>query len=255
MSSVAPPRKKLRLIQEKSFDRHYDLFEDMCVHYCVHYAYIPPKTRLEEVTDMATVSALERGHMIVEKIRETMQIIDELYVISPTKPFERTRDQRLFHDKMIESLFPFIYASAYHINEIAIKKYNRVREIHTANALSAPRRFGKSVCLAIIMAVLFMSVPFMEICFIAQSSRTVGKDSGILGKVLDILNVCFSFKPTKSNAEELAHSFPDLRKIHAYSAGANNGYVLMIVLVCVCIQKSTFILMLLSFSSSPSRTR
>jgi hypothetical protein len=185
--------------------------------------YVPPKTRLEEVNEGVSYSPLERGHMIMDMIRENIDKVDEKW--SERIPdFERSRDQRKVHEKIMGSILRFVYGKSYGPNELEIKKYNRIKFAKSAIAFTAPRRFGKSLSIAIICAVLFMSVPNMEICIITQNARAAGKKSGLLGLIKEMLSVCFGMTSFEVNEKEhLIATFPDRRAIHAYSAGIGDG--------------------------------
>lgn len=170
--------------------------------------------------------ALAKCHATMDRIREYLQVFDEKWGARTSERFERTRDQRLIHDVIIASVVRFVYGDLYGPNEIKIRKYNRISKVHAAIAFSAPRRFGKSMAIAIIVAILFMAVPGMEIIILAQGSRAAGKKAGMLGIIKEIIKVCFGeIKYDTDDKEHLIALIPDKRAIHAYSAKAGDGYV------------------------------
>jgi hypothetical protein len=186
--------------------------------------YSTPKTRLETVlASMDSENDLETGHMIMDAIRDCTAIVDDrMSEIIPG--FERSRDQRIVHDKIIAAVAKFVYNKAYGPNELKIKKYNRLKSTKSAISFNAPRRLGKSSILAIVSAVLFVSVPKMEISIITQNPRAADNKTGILVFIKTILAGCFGIHSLDVDEKEhlIAH-LPDRRAIHAYSAGVGDG--------------------------------
>lgn len=173
--------------------------------------------------------AMAKCHAIMDRVREYLEIFDEKWGARTNERFERSRDQRIIHDTIIGAVAKFVYGDLYGPNEILIRKYNRLPAVHAAIAFTAPRRVGKSMAIAIICAVLFMTVPGMEIVILAQGSRAAGKKAGMLGLIKEILRECFNFEKADFDTEDkenLIAFFPDRRAIHAYSSKAGDKYVL-----------------------------
>ena len=200
--------------------RHSEINTLLSEHALKRVKFTSPLTRLEEFLQGERMSDLQRGHAVMDLMRENFGIIDEFW--------DRSRDQRLIHDKIMGAVSSFVYGKAFASNETIIKQYNMFVSIRSALAMQAPRRFGKTTAIAIAVVVIFMSVPNCEICIVAQSSRSAGTDSGILGKIKEILKKCFNFTAFEHcNSEDVTARFgaTDLRKIHALSGKSGDSYV------------------------------
>lgn len=189
--------------------------------------YTPPVLVANQLENFsADEDALAKGHATMDRVREYLEIFDERWGARTGERFERTRDQRLIHDVIIASIAKFVYGDLFGPNELKILKYNRISKVHAAIAFSAPRRFGKSMAIAIIVAVLFMAVPNMEIIIVAQGSRAAGKKAGMLGLIKEIIKECIGeIKYDTDDKEHIIAFLPDRRAIHAYSAKAGDGFV------------------------------
>lgn len=220
------PKKRIRLDTDTSeplcrFDRMFAALREARA---ASHSYKSIKSRLDDViSNSGAVNELERGHLIMDTLRENLAIIDERWK-DVLPDFDRNRDQRKFHDKIIASAIKFVYGKAFGANEIAIKKYNKIKSIKNAIAFTAPRRFGKSLALGIIIALFLVSIPGMEICVITQNSRSADKKTGILDLIKQILKTCFDItKYETCEKEHLIFSLPDKRAVHSYSAGVGDG--------------------------------
>lgn len=220
------PKKRIRLdtnTQERlqRFDRMHSALREARK---ISSSYRAIKSRLDDVLSRSgVVDELERGHLIMDTIRENLAIVDDRWK-DRMPDFDRNRDQRKFHDKIIASIVKFVYGKAFGANEIAIKKYNKLKDIKNAIAFNAPRRFGKSLALAIIIAVLLVSVPGMEICVVTQNRRSADNKTGILSLIRQVLEVCFEIRSFMTNEKEhLIFDLPDRRAVHSYSAGVGDG--------------------------------
>lgn len=183
--------------------------------------YTPLLTLADDLLQGGEETALDRGHRIMEEIEKNFA---KVYLV-----WTPTRDQRIVHEQIKAAVAKYVFGESFYSNELKIKKRYGFDTTKSAIALTAPRRFGKTLALAMVCAVLFMSIPNFEITIVAQGGRSAGGEMGILSKIKNILQTCFSFTnfDTK-NKEGLIGLFPDKRQIHAFSAGINNGCVLFL---------------------------
>lgn len=142
--------------------------------------------------------------------------------------YDRSEDQVIVMDKILGGAVAYIYGKALYSNELKIKAYNRLDNIEHGVLLTAPRRFGKTQMLAIMIACLFHCVPGITISVISQSKHTAGKEVGILGKVLHILCLMYGYTEDdfKVNNEKhliIHHSESDIRRISSFSADIGDG--------------------------------
>ena len=177
-------------------------------------------TRLEKSNRLST--GLDRGHATMDAILYTLEKIDS------TNP--RSDDQVIVHQHILATLCPFVYGKDLYGNEDKIKSRYGFTCIETGVLFTAPRRFGKTWCLAMMIAVLFHCVRGIVISIISHSKLSSGNDLGILGKIMAILeNQLGHQKFKRSNANSVIGVFGegDVRKIHSFSASIGDGYVIL----------------------------
>lgn len=171
-------------------------------------------TRQEEALRIKT--SLERGHGVIDDIHRTLQKLDEY------RP--RTIRQIQVHEEIIASLAKFIYQNDMIVHELEIKKRNRWTDTKHGLVLSAPRRFGKTESLAMIIAALLYSCPKIEISCVSNSGNAAGGEMGLIGKVrryLAVLGVVI--KPSQGNYNNQHHIWykvheNDVRLMHSFAA-------------------------------------
>ncbi len=162
---------------------------------------------------------LNRGHAIFDAIRYCLSIVDE--------QLPRSEEQVKIHDLICSAATSFVYGKSLYSNEIKIKEYNHFASILPGILLTAPRRFGKTFSIAIIIIVFFLNIPYIEVVVIAQAKRSAGSDVGILGLVRKLLATCFNFVDSdmdRKNEEHIIAKFNenDIRKISSYSSGSGD---------------------------------
>jgi hypothetical protein len=173
-------------------------------------------TRLELTEEKMT--GLERGHITMDSIRRNLEKVDEW---TP-----RTEDQIIVHEKILAAACSYIYGKDLYSNELRIKQRNHFSNIEHGVLLTAPRRFGKTFCIVVIIAVLFYTVPKIHICIVSQSAHSAGREMGILGKIRDVLKTVFAYSSfIIDNKNHLVGKFSELdeRKIHSFTAGSGDG--------------------------------
>ena len=207
-------------------------------------------TRFDEIEILQSMSELERGHRIMDNVRETMAKIDEFY--------PRTHHQRKVSTLVLAAYAGYIYGNVFEKNRKKIMEYNGFTDTKLGVALRAFRRAGKSMTIAIITSAIFLNVPGCEILIVAEGTRAAGADTGLLQKIKTIFgNLKFTSYDHKK--EHLVAEFPDRRAIHAYSSHIEAGYVYLKVSVCFFIllhfiNAKTFSFFFLVYNTSSSAT-
>jgi hypothetical protein len=201
-----PLRKKCKLL-------YGDLIEK-CANLNQEKQYARPLTRIEEYRLESTMSELDIGHATMNRIRDNYATIKEHVVPS--------MHQDEYIQLVIESFIPVIYSKSWLTHERIIRRYNNMQaKIHTAFAVTAPRRFGKSYFIVILCILMLMSVPGVDLMIVAQSANAVGESTGLRGKIKAMLKLCFNYSKFKNNnSKHLVCLFPnnDERKVHFYSS-------------------------------------
>lgn len=122
--------------------------------------YTPVPTRLQ-AHSQGSVSPLERGHEIVRSVRRALEAIDGF--------MHRTVDQVKIHEMALLSLAEFIYGSAFDTHQAEILEFFGATCPSQGIIVTAPRRFGKTICLAMLNAALLYACPGIEIYCVANS--------------------------------------------------------------------------------------
>lgn len=178
-------------------------------------------TRIEDFYKSRNSTSIDNGHGVMMGMRELLERID-------TDTFWRSKDQRIIQHRIMAGVARLVYGPELRANEEVVKKYNRFESLRQEIFLTAPRRGGKTQCVAQMCAVMLLSIPNVDIAAFAPSSRAAGGDSGLMGHVKKILTSVFKWtKFEKKNEEILSIIFGDSdeRKFKAYPGGATNKYV------------------------------
>ena len=178
-------------------------------------------TRLERSNRLST--GLERGHAIMDAVLYTLEKLDSTVA--------RSDDQVIVHMHILVTLCPFVYGNDLYGNEDKIKARYGFTCIETGVLFTAPRRFGKTWCLAMMIAVVFHCIRGVVISIISHSKLSSGNDLGILGKIMNILETQLGhskFKRNNANSVIAVFGEGDVRKIHSFSASIGDGYVLLL---------------------------
>ena len=110
------------------------------------------------------ISTLE-GSASINRIREVIL----MFIMKPTEA------QLLFITSFIDSLTPFLYGDEWTLNRNEIKQYNNLTEqmLKPYIACSMPRRFGKTVSVAMLVASLLYAVDGIRVLIFSKSLRQV----------------------------------------------------------------------------------
>jgi len=116
--------------------------------------------------------------------------------------FMRSAHQREFHESFIGACLPQIYGKDLHRLLPQILRENNLEEIHQEIMVCCPRRWGKTMAVALFAAAYLWSQPDAEILIYSISKRT---STMLMAKVYNIL-MCLSGGPhvvRTHNQEEL----------------------------------------------------
>lgn len=172
--------------------------------------FLPP-TRLDLDSQLGT--SLERGHAIMDAVRESLLVIDDRFL-------ERTPVQCQVIEHILSAASNYIYGRDVIENRAAILKQQRFSDIPPGVLLQGPRRFGKTVVVAMAAVGLILNVPAIEVTIVAFGANA---RKSILELIKTILRSTFKATlPTKGNSSEhLTYVDPitgDVRKVHAFSS-------------------------------------
>jgi hypothetical protein len=103
-----------------------------------------------------------------QKLRRLRLILDSF-------PITRGEIQIMFHEKFIQSCLPIIYRGEWDYNFDAIMRRNRITQIFLERILICPRRFGKSVGVALFAAAFFWSKTKKKITIFSRGKRMAQK--------------------------------------------------------------------------------
>lgn len=103
-----------------------------------------------------------------QKLRRLRLMLDSF-------PITRGEIQIMFHEKFIQSCLPIIYRGEWEHNFDNIMKKNRIKEIFLERVLICPRRFGKSVGVALFAAACLLVIPNHTITIFSRGKRMAQK--------------------------------------------------------------------------------
>ncbi len=167
-------------------------------------------TIFEKYTTQVKFSPLEAGHQLVDKIRKELTLIGR-----------RSASQICMHELILKCCTKLIYGSLADEFAAEIMERNGWDNLLQEIIITAPRRFGKSLGVAMIVSILLYYVKGIDLAIFSSSSRASGKNTGIAGLIEKFL--INHFKLTASdfsvnNQEDMFIKFSDqdIRKLHAY---------------------------------------
>lgn len=120
------------------------------------------KERKEANKVLETEEDLQRckGDEIVDLLRRYIRMKKTL-----------SKQQLLFTELYIQSLFPFIYAEDFISNELRIMTENFINKLHQVALICCPRRFGKTYITAWFAACAIAAVPSIRVTLFSPSKR------------------------------------------------------------------------------------
>ena len=84
---------------------------------------------------------------------------------------DRTREQRIFHKWFLRATVPHIYGMEWNSDSVEICERLGIREIQFEVLISTPRRFGKTVSVAMFIAAFALEVPGKSIAVFSKTER------------------------------------------------------------------------------------
>ena len=182
------------------------------------------QTRRERFAAQMRSSSLEKSHQIFHALRKLLSTID-------TKTFQRTMIQRKLHEYAMASLVPTVYKDDILDNQIEIMERNNFDELAPWLSYSMPRRGGKTLSTIQFIAAVMLTVPSINIVSVAPGSRQTDGNTGLIGHLKRTLRKTFGFTNFHARKEglEIRISPTDIRTFSAFSAGAENGYVYVMI--------------------------
>lgn len=192
------------------YDRAYDESVTKRVRRC-------PLNVFEEALLPISVSAIQRGHDVMDKLRLIL-----------TK-FRRNELQKQMHEYMLSSIVRYVYGDDCVNHELEILAYNRFEEIKQEVLITAPRRFGKSTGTAQFIAACMYCIPNCEASVFSSGKRASSKKSGFMGIVMKCLIQDLGVEKFSAETDEdlfFEVSKGDIRKLHCYP-GSVHTYVFL----------------------------
>lgn len=176
-------------------------------------------------------SRLERGHQIMDAVREALR---KIYA-----HVRLTSIQEDAVELVLASCTCFIYGDELQKNRVEIATRNGFdTEIKKGLLVDAPRRLGKSHIVKVVTAAIMMAVPNVVIVCVANSGLAAGAELGIIGGVEKLLvNIFGVSKFHRRNPKHLMFDVGpgDRRELHSFGAKSRDQYVVSVVqLRCSC---------------------
>jgi hypothetical protein len=99
---------------------------------------------------------------------------------------DRSRDQQLWHYWFLQACLPWIYKEEWDTSSSAILERHNLNHIIQQVLCMAPRRFGKTYCVAMFVAALILCIPGLQIAVFSAAKRQSGQ---LAKKVREFINL------------------------------------------------------------------
>ncbi len=135
------------------------------------------RTRVDAATDPYVANRNSQGH---KRFQNVMKYLDSF-------GFERSAEQRLFHQWYIQAALPFIYGPEWPTVQASVLESIGLKKIDNCVLCMAPRRFGKTWAVAMLCAALLLGVPGIKICVFSTGRRASSSLMGEVKKFIDCI--------------------------------------------------------------------
>jgi hypothetical protein len=164
------------------------------------------------------LGALERGHAIVDEIRNTLQRLDVLHK-------KRYSYQVEMCEMFLSALAPTIYMDAYrdHAAQIMIRNKWRPRDMNSLCLVQTQRQAGKSTVVALFLAAVMLCRPSTYIIIVAtalKQARIILKDTK---KFIRLLKPDIHFSVDNNFGAEIDLGQGDTRTVEALPVNPSVG--------------------------------
>lgn len=171
-----------------------------------------PQTARDRAIKRKQLTRLELGHHYMRTVRKYMTRYDE-------GDHPRTPDQILIQERCLAALARYCYGEELAANELEIKRVNGFTDVKQEVLITAARRVGKSMIIAMLMAAILNTFPRVEICIFASGSRAAGGTMGLMGLVKMFLTKYYDYTNFEKSTDQ--HLYvevgpSDVRKMHAF---------------------------------------
>jgi len=160
------------------------------------------QTRLDISTDPLRDLGHSQGDVKLQNIR---------YWLNNLKGWVRSADQKLFHEHFLAACLPHIYGRDWHANGARVLASLGIKKIDYEVLIQTPRRFGKTIAVAMFVAVLALFCPGIKISIFSTGSRA---SKAMTDRVLQFVNYIPGglARKIKQSKEELMFSARPLGK-------------------------------------------
>ncbi len=148
-----------------------------------------------------------RGVLSADLCRDTRrgvgdQRLDDIRKLLNSMGVTRSQFQRMFHDAFIRAILPIIYGDEWSSCCERVMKDHGIDRIRPEVLIQTPRRFGKTVSVALFVLACLLCIPRVRICIFSTGKRASG---GLMTELLSYLkNIPGGRRRiVKSNSEQL----------------------------------------------------
>jgi hypothetical protein len=165
------------------------------------------QTRIQLSTNPLRDIGFSNGDAKLRKIRYWLNNLGE---------WVRSADQQLFHEHFLIACLPHIYGKDWNANGARVMASLGIDKIDYEVLCQTPRRFGKTVSVAMFVAVLALCCPGIKISVFSTGSRASKS------MVDHILKFCYHCKENRGIERKIKHSKEELM-FSAQWLGARGG--------------------------------
>lgn len=169
------------------------------------------------------------GDKRIKALREALLQLDEL-------GYRRSSHQREFHEAFIGACLPQIYGEDFDRNLVKILRENSLDEIRCEIMVCCPRRFGKTIAVALFAAAYMWTQPEAEIIIYSIAKRTsTMMSSKIYNMVLKLAGGDHCINTHNQEDLVITNMHGGESVLHSYPAASKISIFFFIVVVVVIV--------------------
>jgi len=172
------------------------------------------------------------GDKRIRALRSTLEQLDRL-------GYMRSAHQRQFHEAFIASCLPQIYGSDLEKNLVRILRQNNMEEIRCEIMVCCPRRWGKTMAVALYAAAYLWSQPDAEVLIYSIAKRTSSMlMAKIYNMVVKLAGGTHVIKTHNQEDLEVVNLYGQTSVCHSYPAASKISIFEVFVVVVVVVVRA-----------------
>lgn len=148
-------------------------------------------TRAHLSCDLLRDQRMSRGDQLLDAIRKTLNNLG----------YTRSQFQQLFHEHFMMAILPLLYGIEWSANCERVFREFGIDRIRPEVLVQTPRRFGKTMSIALFCTAVLLNVPDLRICIFSTGKRASGS---LMAEIVAMLTKSgFANRIVKQNQEQV----------------------------------------------------